>query len=104
LARRVLDQGSEDIMAIPETPKPQKTATETSPPEPQVPAWAIEIEGLLTRAAELSVEHSVDPGAFMRGAWAAYVESRPELRAHLEELELRQQLAELRTQGVIGEA
>lgn len=72
--------------------------------EPQVPNWAIEIEALLTRAAELSVEHEVDPGAFMRGAWAAYVESRPDLRAHLEEMELRQQLAELRQNGVVGEA
>lgn len=72
--------------------------------EPQVPAWAIEIEALLTRAAELSVEHAVDPGAFMRGAWAAYVESRPDLRAHLEELELRQQIEDLRNHGVVGEA
>ena len=72
--------------------------------EGPVPAWAIEIEALLTRAAELSVEHLVDPGAFMRGAWAAYVESRPELRAHLEEMELRQQIEELRSNGVVGSA
>ena len=72
--------------------------------EGPVPSWAIEIEALLTRAAELSVEHDVDPGAFMRGAWAAYVESRPGLRAHLEELELKQQLEELRSHGQVGEA
>lgn len=77
-----------------------------SPPvvEGPVPSWAIEIEVLLTRAAELSVEHDVEPGAFMRGAWAAYVESRPGLRAHLEEMELKQQLEELRTHGHVGEA
>ena len=72
--------------------------------EGPVPAWAIEIEDLLTRAAELSFEHAVDPGAFLRGAWAAYVESRPELRAHLEEMELRQQIEELRNHGAVGSA
>jgi hypothetical protein len=72
--------------------------------EGPVPSWAIEIEALLTRAAELSVEHQVDPGAFMRGAWAAYVESRPELRAHLEEMELRQQIERLRNIGTVGSA
>lgn len=85
-----------------------RTNDSTEPDEPTiegpVPSWAIEIEALLTRAAELSVEHAVDPGAFMRGAWAAYVESRPELRAHLEELELRQQIEQLRNNGAVGSA
>jgi hypothetical protein len=84
--------------------KPDEEPRVIPAPEAQVPAWAIEIEALLTRAAEMAVVHEVDPGAFMRGAWAAYVESRPDLRAHLEELELRNQLAQLRSQGVIGEA
>ena len=69
-----------------------------------LPSWAIEIEALLTRAAEICVEHDIDPSAFMRGAWAAYVESRPDLRAHLEDMELRQQLAQLRANGSVGQA
>ena len=77
-------------------PMPESAATP--------PGWAIEIEGLLTRAAELCIEHDVDPSSFMRGAWAAYVESRPDLREHLEDLELRQQLAALRAHGAIGQA
>ena len=80
-------------------------SVESSPVvEGPVPSWAIEIEAFLTRAAELSVEHDVEPGAFMRGAWAAYVESRPGLRAHLEEMELKHQLDELRTHGQVGSA
>lgn len=69
-----------------------------------MPSWAIEIEGMLTRAAELAVEYGVDPDAFMRGAWTAYVDARPELRAHLEEMALRQQLEDLRTNGALAKA
>jgi hypothetical protein len=96
----------QEIEVIMQKPDRDKRPLNDNMPAPdvQVPNWAIEIEALLTRAAEMSVQHDVDPGAFMRGAWAAYVESRPDLRAHLEEMELRNQLDELRNNGVIGQA
>jgi hypothetical protein len=40
----------------------------------------------------------------MKAAWSAYVESRPGMREHLEELQLREQLDELRKLGRLGVA
>ena len=44
----------------------------------------------------------VDPDSFVRGAWTAYLQSRPGMREHLEELHLRAQLDELRKEGRIA--
>ena len=75
---------------------------ETSQPI-QLP-WHAEVGQFLTHAAELCVEHGVDLDAFMRGAWSAYVEARPGMREHLEEMQLRDQLEEIRKSGGMGEA
>ena len=56
-------------------------------------------EDLLAKAASRC---DVDPDSFVRGAWAAYLESRPGMKEHLEELHLKQQLEELRKDGRIG--
>jgi hypothetical protein len=66
--------------------------------------WHAEVGQLLTQAAELCVEHGVDLDGFMRSAWSAYVESRPGMRDYLEEMQLRDQLAELRKLGHMGQA
>jgi hypothetical protein len=66
--------------------------------------WIAEAEELLTRAAELCVEHGLDADSFMRGAWAAYVEAWPGMREQIEEMQLRDQLAELRKHGRMGNA
>jgi hypothetical protein len=66
--------------------------------------WASEVGDLLAQAAIMCVEHGLDVDAFMKGAWSAYVEARPGLRDYLEELQLRQQLEELRKLGRMGEA
>jgi len=71
--------------------------TETKP-------WHAEVGDLLAHAATLCVEHGLDVESFMRGAWSAYVESRPGMKEYLEEMQLRQQLDELRKVGRIGEA
>jgi hypothetical protein len=56
-------------------------------------------EDLLEQAASRC---DVDPDSFVRGAWAAYLEARPGMKEHLEELHLRAQLEELRKEGRIG--
>ena len=67
-------------------------------------AWASELGELLAQAAELCVEHGLDVDTFMKGAWSAYVEARPGLREYLEEMQLRNQLDEIRKLGRMGEA
>ena len=67
-------------------------------------AWQSEVGNLLAQAANLCVEHGLDVDTFLTGAWSAYVEARPGLREYLEELQIRNQLDELRKQGRLGEA
>ena len=66
--------------------------------------WHAEVGRFLTQAAELCVEHGVDLDGFMRSAWSAYVESRPGMRDYLEEMQLRDQLDEIRKLGHMGQA
>jgi hypothetical protein len=66
--------------------------TETKP-------WLEEVSELLSRAAELCVEHDVDVDPFVRGAYSAYLEAHPGMREELAERELQRQLAEMRRQG-----
>lgn len=71
---------------------------------PDHAAWQAEVGDLLARAADICVEHGLDVDTFMRGAWTAYVDSRPGLRDYIEEMQLRSQLDELRKLGRMGEA
>jgi hypothetical protein len=66
--------------------------------------WQVEVGRLLTQAAALCVEQGVDVEAFMKGAWSAYVETRPGMRDYLEEVQLRDQLEEIRKLGRMGQA
>jgi hypothetical protein len=66
--------------------------------------WPAEVADLLSRAAELCIEHGMDVDAFMRDAWSAYVDTRPGMREYLEEMQLRNQLDELRKAGRIADA
>lgn len=66
--------------------------------------WHAEVGDLLAQAAIMCVEHGLDVDTFMKGAWSAYVEARPGLRDYLEEMQLRNQLEELRKLGRMGEA
>lgn len=72
--------------------------------DPKQTKWQSEVGDLLTQAASLCVEHGLDVDTFLTGAWSAYVEARPGLREYLEELQIRNQLEELRKQGRLGEA
>lgn len=66
--------------------------------------WQAEVGRLLTQAAALCVEQGVDVETFMKGAWSAYVETRPGMRDYLEEMQLRDQLEEIRKRGRMGQA
>lgn len=73
-------------------------------PELPRPTWHTEAGLLLAQAARLCVQHGLDVENFMNGAWSAYVEARPGFREHLEEMQLRDQLEEIRKLGRMGEA
>ena len=76
-------------------------------PEPSQPIempWHAEVGQFLSQAAELCVDHGVDLDSFMRGAWSAYVEARPGMRDYLEEMQLREQLDEIRKSGQMAKA
>ena len=90
-------QNPTNVVAAPEP------ETSSEPTASRVP-WHAEVGALLNRAAELCVEHGLDADTFMTGAWTAYIESRPGLREHLEELQLLGQLDELRKLGRLGQA
>jgi len=66
--------------------------------------WDITVSRLLEQAAIMCVEHGVDVDSFMNGAWSAYVESRPGMRAQLEEAQLREHLDGLRKAGRVAAA
>jgi hypothetical protein len=84
-------------------PSTQPETSESEPTEAHGP-WQIEVGRLLTQAAAICVEQGVDVDAFMKGAWSAYVESRPGMRDYLEEVQLRDQLEEIRKLGRMGQA
>lgn len=66
--------------------------------------WHADVGGLLAQAAILSVEHGLDGDTFMKGAWSAYVEARPGMREHLEQVKLVVELANARKHGRTGKA
>lgn len=69
-----------------------------------VKEWHSEVGDLLAQAAILCIAHGLDVDTFMKGAWSAYVEARPGLKEHIEELKLRNQLDEIRKNGRMGVA
>lgn len=79
-------------------------AIPTEPFEPPRLPWDAEVGQLLAQAAALCVQHGADLDNFMKGAWSAYVEARPGMRDFLEEMQLRDQLEEIRKLGRMGEA
>lgn len=84
--------------------EPETPESEPEPIDAPRLSWQAEVGRLLSRAAALCVEQSVDVDSFMKGAWSAYVEARPGMREHLEELQLRDQLDEIRKTGRMAEA
>lgn len=58
----------------------------------------------LAGAARASITDDLSLEDFMRAAWNAYTDARPGLRQYLEDLSLRQQLAELRERGQVADA
>jgi hypothetical protein len=86
------------------SPSAQPENNDSEPTEAPALPWQVEVGRLLTQAAALCVEQNVDVDAFMKGAWSAYVEARPGMRDYLEEMQLRDQLEEIRKLGRMGQA
>jgi hypothetical protein len=86
-------QKSNETLSVP-------TVYRTEPSKP----WTTQLEELLAQAAALGASHGVDADAFMKLAWSAFIDARPGLREQLEEMQLKNQLDELRKAGRIGEA
>jgi len=85
-------------------PSAQPENNEAEPVEARTLPWQVELGRLLTQAAAICVEQGVDVDTFMKGAWSAYVEARPGMRDYLEEIQLRDQLDEIRKAGRMGQA
>ena len=62
------------------------------------------LRAALHEAAEAAVQAGVDLEPWMQAAWAAYVEHRPGLRQHLEDVQLANQIEELRQRGQVPQA
>jgi hypothetical protein len=62
------------------------------------------LRAALLEAAEAAVQLGVDLEPWMQACWAAYVEHRPGLRQHLEDVQLANQIEELRQKGQVPEA
>jgi hypothetical protein len=65
---------------------------------------ARELSMLLNRAAALAASLDIDLDAWMKTAWSAYVDARPGLREHIEEMQIMAQINALRQSGRIGQA
>lgn len=79
-------------------------ANKFDPDPEELKSWHTEVGDLLAQAAILCVAHGLDVDTFMKGAWSAYVEARPGLKDYIEEMQLRNQLDEIRKLGRMGEA
>jgi hypothetical protein len=64
--------------------------------------WDMEVSELLARAAELSADNAVEMDQFVRGAYAAYLLARPEIREAMADRALTEQIDELRRSGRIA--
>jgi len=63
-----------------------------------------ELQKLLARAAELSVQQGLATEDFMNAAWNAHLDANPGMRQELIDRELRAQLKRLRKQGLMPQA
>lgn len=63
-----------------------------------------ELQKLLARAAELSVQQGLATEDFMTAAWNAHLDANPGMRQELIDRELRAQLKKLRRQGLMPQA
>ena len=63
-----------------------------------------ELQKLLARAAELSVQQGLATEDFMTAAWNAHLDANPGMRQELIDRELRAQLKRLRKQGLMPQA
>jgi hypothetical protein len=61
-----------------------------------------ELREVLGRAAAQAATEGVDLDDFMRFAWQSFMDAKPGLQEHLEDIRLTRELAHLRQQGKLG--
>ncbi|MGA7742982.1 MAG: hypothetical protein ABSF35_24340 [Polyangia bacterium] len=87
---------------------PHPRADVTEKPSRQDAADRIELANRLERhlaqAAKLASEYGVAPDAFAAAAWHAYLHASPALAEHIERLQFRAAIEELRNTGRLAKA
>ena len=71
---------------------------------PDRPTESVSLRDHLQRAASVAADENLDLDAFMKQAWQAFMEARPGLREHLEDMQLIAQIDAMRKAGKIGAA
>jgi len=92
-------QAQIEIATLGDTPEQPEPRDEPAADAACGPPWDAAANLLLHEAARLCTAHGVDAEAFMSGAWSAYLSSRPGMREHIEEQQLRDQIEDLRKRG-----
>lgn len=63
-----------------------------------------ELSALLSHAGKVAATMDIELEAWMQAAWSAYVDARPGLREHLEEMQMMAQITAMRQRGRVGQA
>lgn len=88
----------EEDASLTGAPAEKKIAEETSAAE----SWSAHYHGLLTQAAEMAVEHEIDPELFVTAARHAYYNASPQLREQIEQTQILAQMEALRRMGTLA--
>lgn len=67
-------------------------------------AAAPDVAALITQAAAAAAAAGLNHETFIAAAWAAFMEAKPGLRAHLERVQLEAHFEHLRSIGKMGQA
>ena len=72
--------------------------------EPEAAAPKTELSALLEHAGQVAAKMDIELEAWMQAAWSAYVDARPGLREHLEDMQMMAQITAMRQRGRVGQA
>lgn len=86
------------------TPAPTSPESSEEPAAGEPAALLSSIHAGLRAGVDAATALGMPLDEFMSLAWSTFVDARPGLREHLAEAQLVQQLAQLRTQGRVGQA
>lgn len=72
--------------------------------EPEAVSPKSELSALLEHAGQVAAKMDIELEAWMQAAWSAYVDARPGLREHLEDMQMMAQITAMRQRGRVGQA